>query len=482
MESIDQEMLKEMERLNLEDEKSEELVCPEKFIKEVLGYQLETFHREWLEIQKDNKKSLILAPRGHGKSTICTISYPLWRLLNNPELRILIVSNTSTQACAFLRESRAHLESNPWIRANCKDLAGRPWTENEIALARRRRKSKEASITALGVLGPVISKHYDLIILDDIVDEQNARTQSQREKLMLWYYKVLLPCLEPLAELHIVGTRYHYLDFYGHLIANDFANAHWIYRAIDVGAGLAQPGRALWEEKFPLSLLQQIRKQAGSAIFNSQYQNDIELMKGAIFKPEWIQYYQTPPARLEKIMGIDLAISEKDQADYFAIAVVGLDRKSGKIYVLDTFRDHLSFQSQIQVSLRLFRKHNLHDSPILRVCVEANGYQEAFAQKLRAEGLPVRSVKTIRDKISRAYQLQAKFENAEILFPRHPVHPVDPPTDGQDRQDASDLIQELILFPEADHDDLFDALELAVSQAKTFIKPFPKTLPQVDPE
>ncbi len=469
---MEMSMLGELERMLSENaEKPEELANADEFISEVLGYQLESFHREWMEIQKGNKKSLILAPRGHGKSTICTIAYPLWRLLNDPDLRALIVSNTSAQACAFLREIRAHLESNPWVCENFRNLAGHPWTESELAISLRQRQSKEASITALGVLGPVISRHYDLIILDDIVDEENARSAKQRERLLLWYYKVLQPCLEPEGELHIVGTRYHYLDFYGHLIANDFANAHWIYRAIepaeDVGAGLARPEVALWEKKFPLALLKQIRKEAGPAIFNSQYQNDIELMKGVIFKEEWILYAQDLPPRLEKIIGIDLAISEKEQADYFAMVVVGLERESGKIYVLDSFRDRLSFQSQIQQSIRLFQKHDLPRSPVVRVCVESNGYQEAFAQKLRTEGLPVKSVKTIRDKISRAYQLQAKFENGEILFPC---------------RRAQDLIEELILFPEAEHDDLFDALELAVSNARTFLNPFPAPLPDVDPE
>jgi len=459
-------MLIEWERLiQKEDEKPAELVCPESFIKDVLGYKLEGFHKEWLDIQIQNKKSLILAPRGHGKSTICTIAYPLWRLLNNPDLRILIVSNTSAQACAFLREIKAHLQTNPFIRKHFPDLAGAPWSENELNLSIRRIKAKEPSITALGILGPVISRHYDLIILDDVVDEQNSASQNQREKLVLWYYKALLPCLEPDAELHIIGTRYHYLDFYGHLIANDFARSHWIYRAIDNKNGYRES--SLWEEKFPLSLLLEIRKQAGSTIFNSQYQNDIELMKGAIFKPEWIKYYDALPQRLEKIIGIDLAISEKEHADFFAIAVIGLEPKTGKIYVLDIFRDRLSFKNQILSTIQLFQKHNQEDSPVLRVCVENNGYQEAFAQELRRKGLPVRSVPRIKDKISRAYQLQAKIETSIVMFPR---------------QNTDALIQELILFPESEHDDLFDALELAVSQSRNFIKPFPKSLPQVDPE
>jgi len=423
----------------------QELSDPEIFVNKVLGYELLWFHKQWLEFQMLNRQSLILAPRGHGKSTICTISYPLWRLVQDPALRILIVSNTSDQACSFLREIRSHLESNPRMRAQFGNMAGRPWSESQLNLCIRRGASKEANLTAMGVFGPIISKHYDMIILDDVVDEQNSASQAQRERLGQWYYKTLLPCLEPGGEIHIVGTRYHYLDLYGRLLSGEYKNHHRIYRAIRDVRGCEA---ALWEEKFPLELLKEKRKEAGTVIFNSQYQNDVELMKGAIFKPEWIQYYSSPPLRLEKMLGTDLAISQKDSADYFALVVAGRERNSGKIFVLDAVHDRLSFSRQVETALNFFRKHNSPDSPVLRVCVEANAYQEAFGQKLREAGLPVKSVTRVKDKISRAYQLQARFENSEILFPP---------------RSCQDLLQELLLFPQAEHDDLFDALEIIVS-------------------
>jgi len=330
----------------------------------------------------------------------------------------------------------------------------KPWNEQEINLKIRAGKSKEANITTMGVLGPIIARHYDVIILDDVVDEENSRTRSQREKLLVWYYKVLLPCLEPEGRLHIIGTRYHYLDLYGHLIEGEFKKCHWIYRAIQQD----ENGKsALWEEKFPLQLLEEKRQQAGTSIFNSQYQNDVELMKGRIFKPEWFQYYSSSPLKLKKAIGIDLALSEKKRADFFALVVAGREEKSGKIYLLDWFKDRLSFSRQVQVVRNYFQKHNQPDSPVVRVYVEANAYQEAFAQKLREVGLPVKSVVRVRDKLSRAYQLQARFENGEIYFPQKGAEP---------------LIEELLLFPEAEHDDLFDALELAVSNIKTFEKFF----------
>ncbi len=499
MEAMDRALLLDFEAAVIRhDRASAQLSDPQRFIIESLGYQLENFHSEWLAIQIENRKTLILAPRGHGKSTICTIAYPLWRLLNNPELRILIVSNTAAQACAFLRETRSHLEANFFILDHFGNLMGRPWTECQLTLSVRRRHPKEASLTAMGVLGPVISKHYDLILLDDIVDEQNACSQRQRDQLLLWYYKTLLPCLEPDGELHLVGTRYHYLDLYGHLIANEFAQSHWTYRALNSKETIddrpeTTDGRPqtrdhgprqglksevyslkstssvvpLWPEKFPVALLRQLQKDAGPAVFNSQYQNDTALMKGAIFKPNWIQAWQNLPSRDDCIIGIDLAISRETHADFFAAVAIGIDRFSGTCYVLEMINERLPFSGQLQAVQRLYKRIDGPATPVVQIAVENNGYQEAFAQELRRRSLPVKSVTRVRDKISRAYRLQPKIESGLVLFPR---------------TGANTLIQQLLLMPEADHDDLFDALELAVSQVRTSFKDFPKKLPNVEPE
>jgi len=461
------ELLQEFLEIVLKEDYGLGLVSFERFIKEILGYELEWFHKEWFERQLNHKRSLILAPRGHGKSTICTISYTLYKLLNNPELRVLIVSNTAVQARAFLREIRSHLEVNQWFQAHLGNLRVKPWNDYELTISTRSKKKKEASITALGVLGPIIARHYDLIILDDVVDEENARSQSQRDKLLIWYYKTLLPALEPEGEIHIIGTRYHFLDLYGYLIERGFKNHHWVYRAIQELTGSEL---ALWEEKFPLKLLKEKWRESGSIIFNSQYQNDVQLMRGAIFKKEWFKFYQVLPqdVKLEKFIGIDLALSQRQSGDYFALVVCGRERKSGKIYILDCIHTRLTFSKQIELTVNYFKKHNEPKAPVIRVLVEANAYQEAFAQKLREKGVPVKSVIRVKDKLSRAYQVQAKFENGEIFFPS---------------RGAEDLIEELLLFPESEHDDLFDAMEIAISQMKAlsdihYLKPILNVEPE----
>ncbi|MFN3466747.1 MAG: hypothetical protein ACK4WF_03490, partial [Candidatus Brocadiales bacterium] len=61
-------------------------LCRQSFLV-FLGYMLgevpEPMHREWVEIVESHPYSIILAPRGHLKTSIMAVYYPLWLLGNN---------------------------------------------------------------------------------------------------------------------------------------------------------------------------------------------------------------------------------------------------------------------------------------------------------------------------------------------------------------------------------------------------------------
>lgn len=189
-------------------------------MKNLLGIRMESFHRGWLAHQAAGDATLVLAPRGHGKSTVLNVGYVLWRTFRDPDERVLVVSATGLQAQGFLREMRSHVETNRMLLEIFGDRRGEIWREREFDLAGKKRLSKEATVTAIGVEGAIISRHYDTIILDDVVDEESARTKKSRDRLEDWFYKVLVPCLEPGGRMHLIGTRYHPDDLYGRLIAN----------------------------------------------------------------------------------------------------------------------------------------------------------------------------------------------------------------------------------------------------------------------
>lgn len=380
-------------------------------------------------------RSLILAPRGFGKSTLLSVVRCAFEIVRNPDVRILLASNTQAQAEAFAREVRGHIERNPIFRILFGDLVGPKWTDRELIVGVRRRIVKEPTIFATGVGGAFVSRHFDIIICDDIVDEENSRTESRREKLRTWFFKVLLPCLEPDGRLGIVGTRYHYRDLYGYLIATGFAPSVTIIRAIDA------EGKSPWPEKFPVKRLEQIRREAGTVIFNAQYQNDTEAMKGAVFKDKWLRYYDVVPERLRVFQGVDLSIAQHSGADFFALVTIGVDEREN-IYVLDCYQARLSFRQQTAAIVERFRRFD----PI-KCAIESNAYQAAQVERVRELGV-VRATKvfTSRDKLSRAWKLSALFEDGRVRLGR----------------DMHELVDQLLTFPQCEHDDLFDALELAV--------------------
>ncbi len=413
---------------------------PALFIKEVLGYLVEPCHQAILTHITSTKRTLNLAPRGFGKSTIGDIGYCIWRICHDRNIRVLVVSNTQSQAEAFLREMKYHFMFNNKLRELYGDFRSDKWTEGELIISGRTISAKEATVTALGASGAVISKHFDLIIADDVVDFESARTETQRKRLSEWYRTSLLPCLEPHGDLHVMGTRYHPLELYQDMI--DSAQY-----SVQVQRAINNEGQGLWEEKFSTDLLLSKKEELGSIIFNMQYQNDISLAReGKIFRYEWIQFY-TPdlipaPESMKIYQGVDLAISTTETADYFVLCTLGIT-KNKDIFVLDMYRDRISFNQQKEI----IRKKNEQWQPV-SIGIETNAYQRALSQELiRTTGFPIREIRTVKDKVTRAQKRSALFENGKVFM----------------KKDMTVMIDELCLFPDASHDDCFDAFDIAVT-------------------
>lgn len=429
---------------------------------------LQPLHASIIHNVSDNQASMDLAPRGHGKSTIGDVDFCITKVLRNPDIRIMIGSKTQTQASAFLKEIRTHFEQNVnliRIFGDWKKSRDNVWNDKEFTVNRRTVIKKEATVSALGASGAVVSKHFDIIIGDDLVGFENARTEAQRKVLKEWFYSSLYPTLEPDGEIHILGTRYSPMDLYEDLIKSKNYKVN-VQQAITVKDGQEY---SLWESKFSLEKLRSIREEAGLIIFNMQYQNNTELAKGKIFKYKYFKHFEeyevdydlnrvrvkvldsqgVPywiPVRI--YMGADLAISEDEtnNNDYFVLTVIGVD-KNKNVYVLDYLKERLSFNAQLNAILDYGR----NKFPMVeRIGVETVQYQKSLAQEIRRLSLlPVVNIQTSKDKVTRAMRRSALFENGKVWF----------------RIGMDDLEECLLLFPEVDHDDLFDGLDFALTVA-----------------
>jgi len=405
------------------------------------------FHRTWMELQLRSSQTLILAPRGHGKTTVCTIGYLLMRTLFNPNLRALVVSNTQSQAQALLSEIRQHLERNRDIEYLFGHSRGHKWTESELVFGQRSIVAKEATITALGVFGPLTLRHFDIIIADDLVDFENSRSSEQRRKLREWVSTTLEPTLEPTGEIHFVGTRYHPQDLYSTLLDPErYPN---MATNTNTRSAILPNGEALWPERFSTDWLASERRKKGTAIFECQYMNKTDELSGRVFNHEHLRFFERLPDGLDRVVcGVDPAISLSDRADRFAACVCA---KAGEdIFVIFAEAKHIGFAEQVRYLAAIQDRL----APDL-FGIEDVAYQRALVEEAKRAGLRVRPIRRRRSKMDRMIALSARFEEGRIML----------------APNLPDLEEELLLYPEGAHDDLLDALEICVSLLAKSHKP-----------
>lgn len=173
-------------------------------------------------LESQGKRKLICVPRGTLKSTVCSIAYPIWLLINNPNLRILLDSAKLENAQSFLREIKFHLKSQKFIDL-FGDLRGEIWTVSEIVVKTRTEAKKEVSIACAGVDVSKVSQHFDVIIHDDLNNDKNSATIELRRKV-LHHYQMNTSILEPDGTMLIVGTRYAADDVIGWVLENEVEN------------------------------------------------------------------------------------------------------------------------------------------------------------------------------------------------------------------------------------------------------------------
>lgn len=177
-------------------------------------------HSKMIKIlESSGTRKLIVMPRGTFKSSIGVVGYSIWRLMRNPDERILLDSEVYTNSKNFLREIKDRL-MQPRFTELFGDWSTNNWNESEITISKRTRPLKEASVTAGGIETVKVGQHYDTIIFDDLNSNNNSQTTEGRQKVVS-HYQLSLSILEPTGTCLVIGTRYAENDVIGHILKNE---------------------------------------------------------------------------------------------------------------------------------------------------------------------------------------------------------------------------------------------------------------------
>jgi phage terminase large subunit-like protein len=404
---------------------------------------------------KDNKFVVLVAFRGSGKSTLITLSYVIWSIIGEQQKKfVLILSQTQSQAKQLMTNIRNELEGNELLK---NDIGPFQETGDEKGLATFELSNFGARITVASaeqsIRGLRHKQHRpDLVICDDVEDLNSVKTREGRDKTYQWLTGEVLPIGDQNTKYMIIGNLLHEDSLLMRLRRNieneSMKGTFYSYPLIN------QDKRIAWSEKFPTEeSVNELKSKIGSeAAWYREFLLRIISDADRLVHPEWIQYYDTVPSEdngefLYTATGIDLAISQKESADYTAMVsakVFGYNDKL-EVYILPfPVNKRLSFPETYELAKDLSKE--LGSGQYTKLFIEEVGYQAALIHHLENNNVPAEGVKVSgQDKRSRLALVTHLIKLGKIKFPR---------------KGAEELLMQLTGFGIEKHDDLADAFSL----------------------
>lgn len=410
-------------------------------------------HGEWVEWYRTSKNriKMILVPRATFKSTFFTVGRAIQALCQDRDHRILIANSTLKNSQNFLSEIKGHLRENKLLNELYGGEIGLydknlRWNENEIEIPGRSLGIKEASVTAAGVGGNLVSQHYSIIIADDLMDLETSATRYQVDKTIDWW-KRAFSLLDYDGEMIVIGTRWSYYDLYAYIEDNFKGQADMYIRGAYKDNGDLYFPELLNEQK-----LNELRGLQGSYVFSSFYLNDPVDEESALIGKDLIKYWgegdnaeNKLPKHTNNFVVCDPAVSQDVSADESSILVVSVDPEDNW-YVRETRSGRWTVGQLIE---ELFAAHALWKP--MAMSIETIGQAQGLLTPIHDEEnrrkryLPLTEIK-VRPQVKKEMRirsiLQPRFERGKIFIKR----------------DMVELEEQLLKFPRSKRDDMIDAL------------------------
>ncbi|MBC9246730.1 phage terminase large subunit [Paracoccus sp. 11-3] len=428
------------------------------------------------EIMASSKgvRDLFIAPRGASKSTHLSLGFALYNMMLGNKRYIIEVCDVYEQAALLIEAIKAELVTNIRLQNDFPDAcgAGRVWREGEIVTRNNIR------VEGLGAGKKIRGRRHgpyrpDLLFLDDIENDEAVRSPDQRQKLWNWIYRAALKVGPPDGSMDViwVNTILHFdavtvraakhptwnvtefqavvkfpdrMDLWDkfeevyHNEGEDEAKAFYSARKAEMDAGAI----VNWPSVQPLLWLM-LERAADLAAFMTEYQNK-PISEGNPFgnltywvqrQTDWIFFGAIDPSLGKKGKGRDPS----------AILIGGFDRLSGTMDVVEASIRRRLPDIIISDTIALQREYRA-----LLWFVESVQFQEFLRTTMMAEaakqGVGISAVPIIpnADKDLRIERLQPPVAAGLIRF----------------NNTHTTLIEQLQQWPNADHDDGPDCLDM----------------------
>lgn len=442
---------------------------------------------------KPTKKICWSVPRGHAKSGYMSNVTPTHQVVFQKRHYILIVSETGGMSRAFVEWVGDQLKFNKKLREDFGEVLSPNKMKNE-------QDNQDGFVTHTGIkvqassIGSQLrgsrngAYRPDLVILDDLESSKNTNTRELRDKNLHWFNSVIMPIGDITRTSFVyMGTLVHGQGLLPHVLQrSDFDGR--IYSAIvseperqdlweyidNLLHDVENPHReaeadafyyehkeemdrgalTLWNERFTYYELMKIKVNVGSKAFASEYLNKPSDDDSCIFKKDYFIFYDEHKIDIRKLEIYsfwDIAIGKNSRSDYNAIITIGRDKLTGVMYVLDAWAEKIPMHKALEVAEMKIRQWHPKVFGVETVQAQYDMFRQLRERLMKAglystRLLPVNPKGKKEDRIE---QLEPLVEGGYLRFNKgHRL-----------------LLEQMELFPSADHDDTVDALASVVEIA-----------------
>lgn len=176
-------------------------------------------------LSKGPKRRMVRAFRGLGKSWM-TVTYVCWRLMLDPQLKVMVVSANQQLADDNSKFIKALIQTVPMLQFLKPDAARDQRTSNVAFDVGPARPDKSPSVKSVGIKGQLTGSRANLIVSDDVEVPKNSMTFLMREQLaelVKEYDAVLVPG----GEVVYLGTPQVEQSLYNRLPARGYDVRIW---------------------------------------------------------------------------------------------------------------------------------------------------------------------------------------------------------------------------------------------------------------
>ncbi len=402
------------------------------------------------------KRLMLFEPPGHGKSTYVNWLFSAWYLGRHPTHSIISASHTGDFAKHWGRKVRNLFGLPEWpfdVNLASDSQAADHWTTKE-----------GGEYFAVGVGGAVTGRRADIAIIDDpIKGREDADSQTVRNKLWDWYRADLHTRLKPGAAIIMISTRWHEADLAGHILPENYDGRSATFEGRDgetwevislpalaeandaLGRKIDEP---LWPEWFSDVALLSERQVQGERNWAALYQQRPSPETGEYFHRDWLRFYETPPKTetLRFYGASDYAITA-DGGDWTVHGVGGID-PDDNLYIIDWWRGRVDASQAVDAWADMAARWRPAQWGEDKAQIEKalGPFIDKRQKELRIychrEGLP-----TVGNKAMRAQAIRGRMSQGKVYFPSTAPW-------------ITDLVSELMMFPNGRNDDQVDVLSL----------------------